>query len=379
LNLNGLTRDQLIFSGLPPMRFASALVAATLLVTPAAASSGDFRDFWAACDNLRNCSAYGFDTQLTGGGYIRIERGGAPSAPPKISVVTYAPEGVSFKLSFDDPALPGLPAAAQSGEELDVLDMRRVSFAGASVAPLIDSLRKAKEIVITRIDPPGKKSEPPFSKISLNGAVAAMLWIDEQQQRLGTVTALVRRGDKPVSSIPAQPKAPLIVAAKGLSGAAADRKPPKRDQVALRKKAVRQCGDGDEGELEDAIALSADTFLYPVRCPGASGAYNHAYVFLLARAGQPQSARSLSFQWPMKSGQRKRDAGDEDFLVNADFSNVDMTMRTFSKGRGIGDCGDEERWVWDGKSFQPAEVKTMPHCKGVPAEDWPTVYRADVK
>lgn len=362
------------------MRLAAPLTALTLLALPASASTDkEFRDWWTACDNLRNCSAYGFDTQLTGGGYIRIERGGAPSAQPKITLVAYAPDGVTFRLSFDDPVLPGLPAGVQSGEEVDASDMRRVTFDGDTVAPLIESLRKATTIDIIRIDPPGKTSETQISKVSLNGAVAALLWIDEQQNRLGTTTAMIRRGNKPESSIPPQPKAPRIVAAKGLKDAAADRKSPERDVAAMKRKAVRQCGEGDEGELEEASALSADTFLYPIRCPGSSGAYNFGYTFLIAKAGQPQAARVAKFRWPTKIGGRQQEGGSVDFLTNPDFSNIDMTMRSFSKGRGIGDCGEEERWIYDGTSFRLGELRNMPHCRGVPAVDWPTLYRADVK
>jgi hypothetical protein len=355
--------------------------AAIALATASAFASTDkeFRDWWAACDNLRNCSAYGFDTELSGRGYIRIERGGAPNAKPKISIAAFVEEGVTFKLSFDDPALPGLPADAQTGEEVDAADLRRINLTGRDADTLIDSLRKAKEIVITRIDPPGKKSEQEVSKISLSGAVAAMLWIDEQQKRLGTTTALIKRGDKPESSIPPQPKPPVIIAAKGLSSAAAGKKPVERDQAAIKKKSTQLCGEGDDGELEEASALAADTFLYPVRCPESSGAYNHHYTFLISRAGQPQSAHTPKFRRPVKIGERERDADSEGFLTNADFSNRDMTMRTFNKGRGIGDCGDEESWVWDGKTFRLGEVKTMPHCRGVPSEDWPVLYRAERK
>lgn len=362
------------------MRFAATFIAATLLALPAQASDKEFRDWWAACDNLRNCSAYGFDTELSGRGYLRIARDGAPSAKPIISLVVSVDEGVTFKLAFDDPALPGLPGDAQTGEEIDAADMRRITLSESDNADtLIASLRKAKELVITRIDPPGRKSDEQVSKISLNGVVAALLWLDEQQKRLDTTTALIRRGHKPVSSIPAQPKAPVIAAAKGLSGAAADRTPSERDEAAIKKKALTQCGEDDEGELEDASALSADTFLYPIRCPGASGAYNHSYTFLIAKAGQPQSAHTPKFRWPANPGEKDKDADSEDFLVNPDFSNVDMTMRTFNKARGIGDCGDEERWVYDGRNFRLAEVKTMPNCRGVPSEDWPTTYRAAVK
>jgi hypothetical protein len=363
------------------MRLAASLTALTLLALPAQASDNkDFRDWWAACDNLRNCSGYGFDSELTGGSYLRIERNGAPGAKARAAIAVFAEDGVKFRLAFDDPALPGLPGDVQTGEELDASDMRRVVLAeGGNDSALIDSLRKAKEIVVTRVDPPGRKSDTPVSKISLNGAVAALLWIDEQQKRVGSTTALIRRGDKPESAVPPQPKAPVIVAAKGLSGTAADRKPSERDQAAIKKISTTKCGDGDEGELEDASALSADTFLYPIRCPDSSGAYNFGYTFLIAKTGQPQSARTPKFRWPAKIGGRQQQDGSEDFLTNPDFSNVDMTMRSFSKGRGIGDCGDEERWVFDGKTFQLADMKSMPHCRGVPSEDWPTLYRADVK
>lgn len=358
-----------------------ALAAAMLLAASPAAASTDkeFRDWWAACDNLRDCSAYGFDTQLTGGAYLRIARGGAPGARPTIAIAVFVEDGVKFRLAFDDPGLPGLPGDVLTGEDVDASDMRRIVLGGDGSEALIDSLRKAKEIVVTRIDPPGRKSDTPVSKISLNGAVAALLWIDEQQKRLGTKTALIRQGNKSESAIPPQPKAPVIVAAKGLSGNAADRKPSDRDQAAIKKKSVQQCGDGDEGELEDASALSADTFLYPIRCPDSSGAYNFGYTFLIAKAGQPQTAHTPKFRWPAKIGGRQQPDGSEAFLTNPDFSNVDMTLRSFSKGRGIGDCGDEERWVFDGRTFQLADMKSMPHCRGVPSEDWPTLYRAEVK
>ena len=56
-----------------------------------------------------------------------------------------------------------------------------------------------------------------------------------------------------------------------------------------------------------------------------------------------------------------------------------MALSTFGKGRGLGDCGTGEEWVWDGKAFRLALLKTMPHCKGIPIDDWPTLYRAERK
>lgn len=76
----------------------SSLVLAVLAgaVAPAFASDfKQFRDWFAACDNLRNCSAYGFDAEFLGGGisYLRIERGGAADAPVKVTVTAEVPKG----------------------------------------------------------------------------------------------------------------------------------------------------------------------------------------------------------------------------------------------------------------------------------------------
>ena len=61
---------------------AFAAAAILLACQPAAAADvKDFRDWHAACDNLRDCNAYGFDASLSGAAYLRIERGGAPNAP----------------------------------------------------------------------------------------------------------------------------------------------------------------------------------------------------------------------------------------------------------------------------------------------------------
>lgn len=361
------------------MRLAASIIATVLIALPAQAADKEFRDWWAACDNTRNCSAYGFDSELSGRGYLRIARDGAAAAKPNITIAVFVEEGSKFTLAFDDPALPGLPLGEMTGEEMDATDMRSVKL--DSGGALLESLRKAKEIVVTRIDPPGKKTRDDriVSKISLNGAAASLLWIDEEQKRLDTTTAFIKRGSKPESSVPPQPKAPIIVAAKGLKGKAADKKPSERDQSIIEKRAIKICGEDDKGEVEMISPLSADTFLYPIRCPGSSGAYNHSYTFLIAKVGQAQSARVLKFRQPREIGEQNPESDSDEYLTNPDFSNVDMTMRTFSKGRGIGDCGGEERWIWTGTAFQLAESKSMPNCRGVPSEEWPALYRADVK
>ena len=358
---------------------AFAAAAIFLACQPAsAAEQKDFRDWNVSCDNLRNCNAYGFDVMLSGASYLRIERGGAPNAPVKITLTTDANAGVTFTAKFNDPSLPGLPDGAITGKKSEEDDRRRVVLSDTvSADTLIASIRKAETIIITRQDPPNakEKSDPQVSEISMTGAVAALIWIDEQQKRLDTVTALIRKGDKPASAMPPQPKPVVIVAAKPATG-----KPPAKTSPELIKKGRALCGEEDEGsKLEETWPLGNNQFLYAFVCPDSSGAYNYHYGLLIATGGNPATARSVSFEWPIKIGDIEADPGAEVITVNPTFDPKTMTISSFSKGRGIGDCGTSEDWVFDGKTFRLALLKLMGQCRGIPTEDWPVLYRADRK
>lgn len=71
--------------------------------------------------------------------------------------------------------------------------------------------------------------------------------------------------------------------------------------------------------------------------------------------------------------------GEKGLATHSSFDPKTQTLTAFNKGRGIGDCGTEEAWVFDGNTFRLAELKLMSECKGVGAEDWPVVYRAEAK
>lgn len=340
----------------------------------AAPKPGDvnsFRDWMAACDNLRSCSAYGVDADIYGGAFIRVARDGAADMPATITIGVNADGGV--KLEFDDLSLPGLPHEAIAGTAGDDDAIKRLMIRDpAAVAQLITSLRKAGKLIITRIDPPGvSPSDPSITEISLTGFAAAMLWIDEQQKRVGTVTAVIGRGDKPASAIPSLPAAPVVRAAK-IAGGPAAKSAPKPAPAAVLTKAKKVC-DASEPltEAEDATRLSGNQAIYWFHCKEMSGAYNYYYALIIAAPGA--SARLAQFASPPGPGKRGDDA---DFAVNPIFDEKTVTLATLDKGRGVGDCGDFSEWVWDGTAFQKLAKKAMPNCKGIPVEDWPTVFRA---
>jgi hypothetical protein len=349
--------------------------AASLCAGPASADMKDIRDWTAACDNLRTCSAYGFDTDVGGGAYLRIERGGAADAPLRITVAVNADDNVKFELSFDDAAIAGLPSATVAGTTNKDDDLKRLVITNPQVAgPMIEGLRKAKKLIVTRVDPPGATpSDPLVTEISLSGFAAAMLWIDEQQKRIGTVTAVIGRGNKPASAVPALPAAPIITAAKAATGAKAD---PKKPSAAMLAKAQKVCDSTERfTEAEDATRLDANDVMYWFHCKEMSGAYNYFYALLVAAPGK--AVQVADFKLPRELG--GKDSDDIETNMNPMWDDASRTLTLLNKGRGMSDCGTTSEWAWDGAAFRMISSKAMPACKGVPTSDWPSLFRAERK
>ncbi|RZJ27728.1 MAG: DUF1176 domain-containing protein, partial [Brevundimonas sp.] len=146
----------------------------------------EFRDWRAACDNGNACVAWsGSDN-----GWIRIAIDAGPEATPTVSMgswafgdVDKAPETLRLKIDGRDYALRGANTAQQARAILNVLPASR-SLALASG---------------------GQTADLPTAGVS-----AALLWIDERQGRQSTTTALLRRGDRPASAVPAAPALPRV-------------------------------------------------------------------------------------------------------------------------------------------------------------------------
>jgi len=346
------------------------LACATLHSGPASAQMKEFRDWLAACDNTRTCTAYGFDTDPGGYAYVRLTREGGANAPLRIAIAVNVQEGSRFKLSFDDPALGGFPAAPTTGEASNDDDLKRLVLSDPkAVDTLVASLRKAKKLIVTRIDALGATaSDPATTEISLTGVVAAMLWMDDQQKRIGTVTALVKPGDKPATTVPAPPAAPVVTAAKIPPGPASDKAP-----AAVIAKARAICEDKTISESEDATRLAVDQVMYWFPCKDKSGAYNFLYALIIDQRGKP--LREVEFKLPREIA-ASADGGVE-MNMNPGFDASTQTMSLFNKGRGIADCGQSSEWAWDGRGFRMIESKQMPTCKGVAPSDWPVIYRAE--
>jgi hypothetical protein len=360
----------------------AAMTALALLAAPAAGQEfgqqveakgtmKTIRDWLVACDNLRNCSAFGLGEEWNGA-YVKITRSGARDATPTVAVAVDVPKGMTFSLAFDDPSLEGLPQGPQTVKPEDDESARIEITDPAAVERLIASLRKANKLLAKRAGTSSSQAGgPETSEVSLSGAVGALLYMDEQQGRLGTITAMIRRGDKPATAVPSVPrKAPITAAQPGKASIPA--KPP----AAILAKGKKICGeDNGVGEHTETQRLSGNLLLYWFSCREMSGAYNSFSGILVAPADRPEAARVPRFRVPAGfSDVQQKDAVE--MLVNAGFSETDMTLSTFNKGRGLGDCGSSTSWVWIGTEFVLSSHSEMPRCAGVPMDEWPVLYQS---
>jgi len=270
--------------------------AALAAVQAQAQSLKDFQDWTVGCDNLRRCAAIGLEKKPESvGAYLRVTRSGSANASPQVEIAVYAEKRTDearLKLAFDDPALPTLadiPVGQEGG-----LDYVKAPLSDAAYS-FIGSLRRAATLSVTLVQG-GKAAKP--AVISLSGATAALLFMDEQQKRVGSVTALVAQGDKPASSLPAPQAAPVIHAAKPPST-----KPPETMPEAVRQAAAK--ADCDEPATADPIMGKLDerTTLWGVLC--SRGAYNYTYAFYLHRTGA-RTAAPVAFEMPAFLGERER-------------------------------------------------------------------------
>jgi hypothetical protein len=315
-----------------------------------------FKDWAVGCDNVRACQAVALlhDQAADDGLTMSLSRGAAPDGAVRI-VVGPPLGGSDGKTGVAALVVDGkrLPARLTEGEAGTIVD-------AAGTAALLAALRTGTKLEALGAD--GKS----LGTISLAGASAALLYMDDRQQRVGTVTALARPGPKPASAVPPAPPAPEITVPPASS------KPPRRMPLAiadaLRTKA---CDGGEPGERQPAEVYRLDAAhtlaLIPDHCD--SGAYNAAS--LLYVAGETGPWQPAPDDLP-----RKTDAHGEDppLVFNAEWDPKGGTLDMFMKGRGIGDCGTRQSFAWDGARFRLIAQAQMDECRG--SIDWIPTWRA---
>ena len=335
---------------IPPLALAAALALA-----PGAARAGadSFKDWTVVCDNLRTCQVAGFsadDSELPA--VLRLSRSGEAGAPAKVEIDLLGETGFADKaptLAIDGRVVMTAKAVTSrdSADFTAVLD-------DTQVGPLLGAARNGTLLSV-------RAGDKELGQVSLAGMVAALRYVDDQQKRVGTVTAMIAKGSAPAAGVPAPPPSPILHPAPAIAQTGLPAKPPAAVKT-LAGKAECDVEPGSEGKPE-AFRLSADKVLWQIPCGG--GAYNFSSLFVVVdKVG--------------RAGLAPLEGVDDGLATNADYDPDTRLLDAYDKGRGIGDCGNSSKWVWSGEAFALSESRVMPVCRGY-GGDWPVVFRAKVQ
>lgn len=329
------------------------LTLALLAAAQAATGPSEVKSFgdWAvACDNLRSCEAASLmaDDNVENPPQISITREGGPAGTAAVDVWPDTEYRGSWRIDVDGKmVLSG--TTAKPG----------LVITGAQANQLIDAMLKGQTLTL-------RGGDKVLSQASLKGIAATLRYFDAAQGRAGTATALVAKGPKPASAVPAAPAAPRVTFVRP-SGK------PEAISAALRSAMGKQSGcdavyQGSEGELPatETFALGGGKTLALIPC--GSGAYNFSTVPFVIERGKAVVARFDQVPgWTEAEGIAT--------LVNGDFDPAKGELGSYMKGRGIGDCGSSESYVWDGAMFRLIEARAMGECRG--SMNWLRIWKAE--
>jgi hypothetical protein len=335
-------------------------LAAALPCPAAAQETAELRDWWAACDPQRTCWAFGFSEDgAEQSGFVRIARSGASGAAPEVII------GPS--LWEEQAAKPGSRVRATvDGKVVATAVVTADSYAPVSDAKaaraLIAAMRDGRRMTL-QFDGGGEPAE-----VSLNGAAAALLWLDDRQKRAGTVTALARPGGRPASAVPPVPSAKVVRRAASVRQGQLPTALPASALARPEVKACREEIQSEEMRAPDVARLDVRTLLWGVPC--LMGAYQGSSLFFLSDE-RGRGWRPAPFEPPASA--------DEGYVTTPSFDAETMTLSSWAKGRGLGDCGSSREWTWTGRAFVLTREVYMGPCRAVPHDLWPETMKAEVR
>jgi hypothetical protein len=323
------------------------LLAVLLAATTILAEEKLFGDWAVACDNVQRCEATA----------LMPENWYGDDAPELQLSREAGPQGeVMVSLNWPSRYLGPVAVLVDGGlVQRGVGKRDGIKLRGGAALSLVKRLVNGRKLMIV-----GAKNQH-LAELTLTGASAALRYIDAQQGRVDGVTAIVARGASSAATVPAATAPPRIPAIRP------DKGPPARfDTVAVARLRKQADCEGDEAlsaMKPDFHRLDPHSTLILVPC--IHGPYQSAVLLFVAHDGKISPAR-------FDIG-----PGGEDpvpMMVDPDWDPETGTLDTHAKGRGLGDCGRNLEWVWDGERFRMTFANGLEACRlsGL----WLTRYRA---
>ncbi|QRR06238.1 DUF1176 domain-containing protein [Burkholderia sp. MS455] len=342
----------------------------------------DFKSWSVVCDNGNRCIAESHADDIDDARtnlILRVTRDAGPDAQPSLDIFASAPLDLRTARTDGRP-FDAMPAQWHAfGDKPDNDDAHPFRIRTSDPATVAAWLAASRNAQLLSFGDPASAQTP---RTPLSGLNAALLLIDDTQGRVGTVTALLRPGNRPASSVPAAPALPpAVVPAPLVAGLSAAEQRPLVDAVLAKFGIdVKQCAAdvedemsaGDRRKASRAVAISADEALVAIPCQ-TSSLYNHTDLWYRVRRSAPYAPTAMNFGENANAGLDSASFANE--LTDAGYDPASAMLSSKVRLRSAGDCGSTASWVFDGRRFLLADIATHGTCNGLFQDQWPRLYR----
>mgnify|MGYP002740001599 FL=1 len=323
----------------------------TLLPVAAMATSikgmGNYQDWDLVCDNTGTCRMAGYQDESSDPVSILFTRAAGENAAVegKFTILPFGEADRDVQVGQDiEIWLNG----KSLGKVKHISDDAPDKLTEEQTKALLSGLKKESEIRLTY----GKTT----LKVSDKGAAAAMLKMDEFQQRLNTPSALIRQGQEK-HAVLAPKVEPKIDAVSVKNRKTIELKLGEKQYdnvLALLRKAHDGCVDEDLKSQDITIyPLTHNKVLAEALC--FEGAYQGTNYYAVLDDKLSKVEQVLAEQY--------NEAGYDEKQGYA-------FVRGSYKGRALGDCLAGQDAVWNGKIFIRTSEWTTGSCKGLPGGTW---------
>lgn len=314
----------------------------------------DFGSWQAYCDAQRNCTLETF--QFEGGpteNLLFFERGLSDpdwrlmvwtgASGPLSSDVTVSVDGLDFRFSGDEFAI-------REHEPSGTLYQTDIILGGSNAQAVLDELQLLGDRVkVSFRDGEGRSHAAHFW---IPVFTEALEWVDGQQGREGRPhTAGTGTGTSVTHTARAAAVPPEVLELRNYLGH------------------CEPLADLQHGEhLIAADDLGDGTALYVLPCSG--GGFNLSYVIYHDSGGE------ISPRWLVDYSDEESWFATPD-LFNVEWDARERTLRTFRKGRSIGDCGSVGEWRYGDMGLRLERFSYQGECDGsVPPGEFPLIFEA---
>ena len=323
----------------------------TLLPVAAMATSiqgigENYQDWDLVCDNTGTCRMVGYQEEGDDPVSILFTRAAGENAvvEGKLTILPFGEADRDVQVGQDiEIWLNG----KSLGTVKHISDENPDKLTEAQTKALLSGLKKESEIRLTY----GKTT----LKVSDKGAAAAMLKMDEFQQRLNTPSALIRKGQEKHAVLAPQPAPKIeVVSVNNRKTTELKRGEKQYDNVLALLRKANSCDDEDITSQDITLyPLTQNKVLAEALC--VRGAYQSTNYYAVLDDKLSKVEQVLAEQY--------NEAGYDEKQGYA-------FVRGSYKGRALGDCLAGQDAVWNGKIFIRTSEWTTGSCKGLPGGTW---------